>query len=396
MTHLTIVLPELLPVPPVQGGAVEHWVHEVTKRYPQDGTKITIVSRPAGVEGEPGIAYLGVPWTRTESMFSRLKHGARRGSLLRAAAKVQNVIGYGRRAARLVGGSDVVCVENDPNLVFFLRKARDQKIILHMHNDHLISRTMRRLYSRVLGKTHLVLCVSNYIRSRAAEMYPEHAAKFRLLMNGTDTDFFHPADGQRSPELQHLLEGRNAGRFIAFVGRVVEDKGVHVLLEAFAQIAPRFPDLTLLVVGSSFFGGAATTDYQRRMAKQAEPLRDRILFTGFLGQDLVRQIYCASELVIVPSIWNDPCPLVVLEAMSCGTAVIASDVGGIPEMIVNADVGTLVPPGSADRLAAAIAENLDDAAGLKQRGSAARDYVLAHHSWGRVVKELAGHVEALA
>jgi hypothetical protein len=67
-TRIAIILPELLPVPPVHGGAVEHWVDEIVRRYPSDDVEITIFSRPAGVAGQPGVRYIGVPWTATEGV----------------------------------------------------------------------------------------------------------------------------------------------------------------------------------------------------------------------------------------------------------------------------------------------------------------------------------------
>jgi len=70
---IAIVVPELLPVPPVQGGAVEHWVDEASYRLVAAGRRLAVVSRPAGSVGREGIEYIGIPWTKVETFFHRIK-----------------------------------------------------------------------------------------------------------------------------------------------------------------------------------------------------------------------------------------------------------------------------------------------------------------------------------
>src|SRR5690606_13649430 len=99
---IAVVVPELLPVPPVQGGAIESWVHEMTALMDKAARHLMVVSRPAGTPGLPHVDYVGVPWTRTERLFSRMKDAAGRKNPLRYFAKIQNVWSYSRRAARAV------------------------------------------------------------------------------------------------------------------------------------------------------------------------------------------------------------------------------------------------------------------------------------------------------
>ena len=105
---LAIVVPELLPVPPVKGGAVEHWVHEVSKRLDQSTYDITIVSRPANAAGLENIHYLTIPWTKTEQFFHRIKEKVTWRNPLRYLAKIQNVASYGLRVSKLVRNFDLL------------------------------------------------------------------------------------------------------------------------------------------------------------------------------------------------------------------------------------------------------------------------------------------------
>src|SRR6185437_16291255 len=137
---VVFVLPEMLPVPAVKGGAVEHWVDEASRRMAaaRDGAsgKVAVVSRPSGSAGDPAIDYIGIPWTRFETFCYGLKEKLGRRNPLRQLAKLQNVFSYGWRAARAVGGYGVVYVHNEPNILLFFKKPPGQKIVLHMHNDH--------------------------------------------------------------------------------------------------------------------------------------------------------------------------------------------------------------------------------------------------------------------
>jgi spore coat protein SA len=192
LDSIAIVVPELLPVPPVQGGAVEHWVDEAVWRLVATGRRLAIVSRPAGVAGRDGIEYIGIPWTPLERFFHRIKERVTWKNPLRYLAKIQNVFSYGRRVAKVVHGFDVIYIHNEPNLLLFLCKQPGQKIVLHMHNVHLSLPLLRPFYRRILAKVDAVICVSDYIRRQAVVHFPEYADRFQVMLNSTDPDLFKP------------------------------------------------------------------------------------------------------------------------------------------------------------------------------------------------------------
>lgn len=395
MKRIAFVLPELLPVPPVRGGAVEHWIHEATKRYSREHVALTVVSRPAGVPGLADVNYLGLPWTPWSQRLHALKAKLRQGHPLRALAKVQNVWSYGRQLRGRTDGFDVVCLENDPNLLLFVKPRPGQRVVLHMHNEHLCSRPLRPLYRWLLKRADVVLCVSEYIRQRAVACFPEHAHRFQVLINATDPDYFVPLDRTEARKELALpgvpLEG---GPVVVYVGRLTEDKGVHVLLQAFKRLLPSQPGARLVIVGASFFEGSAVTPYQEQLRAMAEDCREQVVFTGFLPHEQVKRLYAAADVVAVPSVWQDPCPLVVLEAMSCGAAVLASAVGGIPEMICRPHAGVLVAPGDVDAWAEALRALAADPARRESLGRSARQLILDQFHWNRLMAEFENALEA--
>jgi colanic acid/amylovoran biosynthesis glycosyltransferase len=152
---------------------------------------------------------------------------------------------------------------------------------------------------------------------------------------------------------------------IVFVGRLVEKKGVAVLLDAVRRLPPG--DWSVEVVGD----GPLRAELERRAAGLP------VTFRGSLPRIQVAAAYARSEIVVVPSVSaasgdQDGLPVALLEAMSAGCAVIGSRISGIDAMLDDGENGLLVPPGDADRLAAAIGALLGDPELRAKFGAAAR------------------------
>jgi spore coat protein SA len=388
VSSIAFVVPEMLPVPPTRGGAVEHWVHEASARMVSRSHRIAMVSRPAGVAGIAGVQYIGIPWTRSEQACHWLKERTSHKNPLRHLAKIQNVWSYGRRAAQAVRGFDITYLHNEPNVLLFLRRQAGERIVLHMHNDHLSLRAFRSLYGRALSKADAVICVSDFIRRRAIAQFPEHAGRFKVVENGTDASTFRPYGEEAWRQLSGALTLDRSRQYVLYVGRLTPIKGVHVLIEAFREVFRRNPRARLLIVGSSFFEGAAKTPYERQLVELAAPISDAIVFTGYLPHSTLKYLYSACDVSVVPSVWDEPSGLVVLEAMASGTCVVASKVGGIPELIDPERTGVLVAPSDPRALSSAVSGLLDNAERRRSMEIAAREAVVKRYSWERVVSEV--------
>jgi spore coat protein SA len=385
---IAIVVPELLPVPPVQGGAVEHWVDEASRRMVSSKRRLAVVSRPSGGAGRVGIEYVGIPWTPTERFFHSIKERVTWKNPLRYVAKIQNVFSYGRRVAKAVRDFNVIYLHNEPNLLLFLHKRPGQKIVLHMHNDHLSIRLFRPFYRRALIKADAVLCVSDYIRRQAVAHFPEFANRFHVILNSTDPNIFKPYGDEALHQLEGVIRIEPHKRYLLYVGRLTPVKGVHVLIEAFREIHRRMPDVHLIITGSSFFGGAAKTVYERNLVKLAEPVSNAIVFTGYLPHEKLKYLYSAVDVVVFPSVWPEPFGLVMLEAMAAGTCLVCSDVGGIPEVVESGIDGVLVVPDNPGALARAVCSALREPETMRQMESAARQKIVMAFTWDRLVVEL--------
>jgi glycosyltransferase involved in cell wall biosynthesis len=144
---------------------------------------------------------------------------------------------------------------------------------------------------------------------------------------------------------------------LLFAGDLVPDKGIHVLLDAYR----RLDDPPRLVLAG------------RPTPEVASTLPDGVHLAGALPHGDVLEYFRSARAVIVPSVWSDPCPTVVLEAMAAGRPVVAAASGGILDMVVDGNTGLLVPPGDAPALARAILTILENPRTAHAFGVAGRD-----------------------
>ena len=166
--------------------------------------------------------------------------------------------------------------------------------------------------------------------------------RIAIVPNGVDATLFHPRDRRQA---RIALGLPPEGRVIVYVGRLVRDKGLLELLDAFATLAPRHRDLSLVLVGD----GAARPECEAlatRIGPQAQLVGARPLAEVPLW-------LAACDLFVLPS-WNEGTPNVLLEAFACGRRAVATRVGGIPDVMTSAALGEMVEPMNAPSLAAAI------------------------------------------
>jgi glycosyltransferase involved in cell wall biosynthesis len=153
---------------------------------------------------------------------------------------------------------------------------------------------------------------------------------------------------------------------VGVTGQIIRRKGLIHLVRALPKIAAGVPNVRLLVVGGREHGPYASSV---RAAAERLGVADRITWTGH--RDDARELLAALDLFVLPSL-EESVPLVILEAMALGLAVVASSVGGIPECVLPGRTGILAPPARSDALAGAVLELLGDSARRRRLGEAGR------------------------
>ena len=222
---------------------------------------------------------------------------------------------------------DCIILENRPGYAMAVRKVTNTKIVLHLHNDLLNKDTYKA--NEMVACLSKVITVSNFIKGRVETLGAN--IPIETVYNGIDLERFQ--DKSCNTAITRNSLGLNDDDFVAvFSGRLTKDKGIKELLEAFLLLND-YPKIKLLVIGGCFFGGAKSEEnpFVLELRQIAESMRNRISFTGFVDYENIPYYLKLSDVAIVPSIWDDPFPTTVLEAMAAGLPLIATRSGGIPE-----------------------------------------------------------------
>ena len=212
------------------------------------------------------------------------------------------------------------------------------------------SRTMdRRELRRLLAPVARVVCVSDAIRHHLDERLGSTELRGRLatVLNGVDVDRFSP----RSEKV-----GQDCPPTILFVGAMIPDKGPDVLLAAVEILAREGHGFKARFVGSFTHGhGFALSEFERELRSRAETLGDWVEFRPFADHATIPDVYRSADVLVVPSQFDDPCPLVLLEGLASGLPVVGSPRGGIPELGLDAIQYADDAEELADRLATLLA-----------------------------------------
>ncbi|MFD6273073.1 glycogen synthase [Nocardia asteroides] len=235
-----------------------------------------------------------------------------------------------------------------------------------------------------------VIAVSEGMRHDVLDAYPAiDPDRVHVVHNGIDATVWHPGPpaGDEAPVLERL--GVRTDRpIVSFVGRITRQKGVGHLLAAAAHFDP---GIQLVLCA----GAADTRELELEVADAVDGLQRRrgnvFWVKEMLPTEQVRQILTASAVFVCPSVY-EPLGIVNLEAMACATAVVASDVGGIPEVVDDGVTGRLVHYDAGDTtayergLAAAVNEVAGDAAVATDFGAAGRARAIARFDWARIAE----------
>ncbi len=209
-----------------------------------------------------------------------------------------------------------------PAVPYLRRLLPNARICLYIHNQ-VLGRYGRREMESLVRACDVVIGVSKFIADDFEMRLGRPDKKVRYLLNGVDTGEFSPAPRTKGGE----------PATIAFVGRVLPVKGVDLLLRAANLLAGRGLDFRIRIVGSENNSAAAPlSTYERSLREIAAPLGAKVEFHPCVPREQVPDEYRRADILCVPSTWDEPCPLALLEGMASGLPIVASRRGGIPEL----------------------------------------------------------------
>jgi D-inositol-3-phosphate glycosyltransferase len=209
--------------------------------------------------------------------------------------------------------------------------------------------------TRIVSAADRIVAANVVERAELLRDYAAHASRIATIPCGVDTDLFTPGD--RAEARRRLdLEGRP---LLLWVGRIAPIKGLDTLLDAVARLSGSGQDMRLLVVGGD--ADEPTNGHETSLRRRIERLGlgDSVRFVGPQPQSVLPLYYAAADVTVLPS-YYESFGMVALEAMACGSPVIASRVGGLVTTVRDGVTGFLVPDGDVEALAERIATLVAD------------------------------------
>lgn len=225
------------------------------------------------------------------------------------------------------------------------------------------------------ASTHIVT-VTEALRQQAITRLHLRPDRVTTIYNGIDADHFYQPDAREATRADLGIE---PDAFVmTYTGRLIGGKGIEDLLRATARLAPHHPEARALIVG------AGVLDAPLKQLAGELGITDQTVFSGFRRD--IPAVLAASDVFVLPS-FSEGLPLSLLEAMAARKPVVASRVGGIPEVVVDGETGLLIEPGDVPGLAAALASLMDDPARSQRIGTQGQQHVQDHFSVDRMVAQ---------
>ena len=349
---IAIMTSGMLPIPAVQGGAVEnlidfyleynnvHKLHDITVYSPWD-TKLEM--HPALLSQVNHYVFIDVTSlkARIERRIFKYFHTNEYYNYF-IEYYFEKVYADLKRK-----DYDYILLENSAGLAYKLSQRGYKDIILHMHNE--IRQSKAEYHQVIFKKITKILTVSDYIKRKVSTLFP--IEKIETVYNGIDLKNFAKKD---IPIVSRKQIGFTDNDFVmVYSGRINKEKGVSELIDAMLLIQ-NIPNIKLMIIGGTFFGTSDNKDdFVDSLKEKAKTIEDRIIFTGFIPYQNVPDYLNLADISVLPSMWEEPFGLTIVEALAVGLPLVTTRSGGIPEICEG--VATIVEKdGVVSNLASAI------------------------------------------
>jgi glycosyltransferase involved in cell wall biosynthesis len=348
------------------------FVRDFTRFFPADAPLRVFEPLRFWELGASRLGFLPEPFAASVRAFRAVVRRLRAGRGYDVVHDVQ-CLGWGMLAIRALGLPVVTTVHHPLSVDRRASFQRDRTLREALGTMEFYPVGMQACVAR---RMHRVITSSRASAELLQRDFGVRRERLRMLGNGLDTDLFRP-----DPRV-----GRAAAELVCVARAGDPNKGVVHLVEALARL-PRHVSLTLVDQDHALHEG--------RLRARALGCEERLHVTGALPSAELVALYRRATLVVVPSLYEG-FGLPAAEAMACGTPVVATRAGALPEVLAAGGGGLLVPPGDAEALAKAIATLLDQPEARAELGARAPARIRAAYSWPAVAARTLGVYRELA
>lgn len=245
-----------------------------------------------------------------------------------------------------------------------------------LHND--LQRKIAGIEQELAQRSREVIVCSEYMRAEMRFIYQVPPEKLRVLPNGVDLAEVTRGT-QQALGLPRQRRGKDAGATVFYVGRLVREKGVQVLLDSAPAVLRVFPDTVFQIAGK----GPMLEALQRQAAELG--IGHAVQFLGFVDDERRNQLIEQADAAVFPSLY-EPFGIVALEAMGIGTPTVVSQTGGLAEIVEHEVDGWLVEPGDSAQLAATLLQILSDPERAREASARGREKTITRYGWGSIAR----------
>lgn len=323
--RLAFICTEKLPSPAIRGGAIQVLIDGVVP-FISNKHQLTIfgICDPdlPDQQIKDGVRYIRVP----------------RQQYLR------NIV---LKLREMNGQFDVIHVFNRPRyLPFFKAACPRARFVLSLHNEMFKPGKLTNVEGRIVVSTaSRIVTVSNFIGRTVTYRFPVAQSKVRTLYSGVDPQRFAPMWTIRARLAKNRMKrklGIENKQVLLFVGRLSIKKGPHLLIQALTTLKNKHKDLVLVIVGSKWFGVDQETEYTRWLRQLSEPVKDRLIFTGWAPYHQIPDYFMMGDIFVCASQWQEPLARVHYEAMAAGLPIITTNRGGNAEVVKSLGNGIII------------------------------------------------------
>lgn len=224
-----------------------------------------------------------------------------------------------------------------------------------------------------------VIVCSEFMKAEVQRLFNCPADKVDIIYNGVDPTKFQFEWTEEERAAKRATLALPYERIVMYVGRFVREKGIHVLLNAASAILAEEPNTKFIIVG----GG-----HRERFEQFVHwaGLQDKVLFTGFMANRSLHQLYRCADVAVFPSLY-EPFGIVALEGMAAGASVVASDAGGLPEVVLHDQTGTLSYANDPGSLAWAVLKVIRDPERAQKLKAAAKKRLVQAFDWSHLADQ---------
>lgn len=340
---IAIVSSGYFPLPPVLGGAVENLVDLIAREnektneidlhvyscYDENAENMSVLYKNTEYE------YIKVPNSvklLDRCIYFVMKNILRKRKHLSYRYIVQRIYYIEQVSKSLSKKSfDRIIIENHMTLLSTMRRKKNYKKYLgkyYYHSHNVITSDFGN--KDLLKNCKAIISVSEFISSKIKKhLGNECNAEFRILKNRVDQSRFRNVDPHKAKELRYKYGIDTDEIVLMFTGRLTAEKGVLELLKAYEKSDNE--NTRLIICGGYYFGSKMKSDYESELIRYSRRLNEKIIFTGFIDYNDMPYYYNMADIIVAPSIWDEPALLAGIEAITVGKPLITTNAGGIPE-----------------------------------------------------------------